>query len=305
MPTTQENIYRAIKLYNSCFGKFSKFTNMLPWTEPIPDRISHSIELLKQSVLDFKIQKDLQNQIKYSLLIDEYYDELYKFTLDRTDKTSQSINLKELILLCDKDNKQNFINNKELKYDIFKLIEKYIMTSEETSDDNRIESCYKFMLEYYINPNDTQIDLLCDIHEKLRNIKGEYNEKYIDLIVYHKNEFMRGGEIYEELASNRVNKPTKFSIDLLLLKAFLCYLCIDEVLAERKLNDFDINYPIISNTMNYKFCINIMETYRDKDVDKYTDIVREFNSIKPLDDYMVMLLNKIKKQIIQEEVELC
>ena len=173
------------------------------------------------------------------------------------------------------------------------------------SDDNKIETCYKFMLEYYSNPNDTQIELLCDIHEKLRNIKGEYSDKYIDLIVYHKNEFMRGGELYEELASNRVNKNTKFSIDLLLLKSFLCYLCIDEILAERKLIDFDINFPIISNTMNYKFCINIMETYKDKDINKYTDIVREYNSIKPLDDYMVILLNKIKKQIIQEEVDLC
>jgi hypothetical protein len=305
MQTTQENIYRAIKIYNSCFGKFTKFTNMLPWTDPIPDRISHSIELLKQSVLDLKIQKDLQNQIKYSFLIDEYYDELYKYTNDRTDKSYQSTNLKDLIILCEKDNKQNFINNKELKYDIFKLIEKYIKTSEETGDDNRMETCYKFMLEYYINPNDTQIELLCEIHEKLRNLKGEYSEKYIELLVSHKNEFLRGAEFYEELAFNRVNKPTKFSIDLLLLKSFICYLCIDEVLAERKLNDFDINYPIISNTMNYNFCVNIMESYKDKDVDKYTYIVREYNSIKPLDDYMIMLLNKIKKQIIQEEVDLC
>lgn len=278
---------------------------MLPWTDPIPDRISHSIELLKQSVLDLKIQKDLQNQIKYSFLIDEYYDELYKYTNDRTDKSYQSTNLKDLIILCEKDNKQNFINNKELKYDIFKLIEKYIKTSEETGDDNRMETCYKFMLEYYINPNDTQIELLCEIHEKLRNLKGEYSEKYIELLVSHKNEFLRGAEFYEELAFNRVNKPTKFSIDLLLLKSFICYLCIDEVLAERKLNDFDINYPIISNTMNYNFCVNIMESYKDKDVDKYTYIVREYNSIKPLDDYMIMLLNKIKKQIIQEEVDLC
>ena len=35
MPTTQENVFRAIKLYNSCFGKFSKFINILPWTERI------------------------------------------------------------------------------------------------------------------------------------------------------------------------------------------------------------------------------------------------------------------------------
>ena len=185
------------------------------------------------------------------------------------------------------------------------MIEKYIKTSDETGDDNRMESCYKFMLEYYINPNDTQIDLVCDMHEKLRNLKGEYNEKYIELIVSYKEEFMRGGELYEELASNRVNKPTKFSIDLLLLKSFLCYLCIDEVLTERKLNDFDINFPIISNTMNYNFCINIMESYKEKDVDKYTQIVMAYNIIKPLDDYMVMILNKIKKNIIQEEIDLC
>jgi hypothetical protein len=48
-----------------------------------------------------------------------------------------------------------------------------------------------------------------------------------------------------------------------------------------------------------------MVSYKEKDVDKYMNIVKEYNSIKPLDDYIVMLLNKIKKQIIQEEVDLC
>ena len=157
MPTTQENIFRAIKLYNSCFGKFSKFTNMLPWTEPIPDRISHSIELLKQCVLDFKIDKDLQDQIKYSFLIDEYYDDLYRYTLDRTDKSYQSTNLKDLIILCEKDNKQNFINNKELKYDISnKILSK--MTQEEKKeyyeiyDINKYNSC--LLLEILSKQND-------------------------------------------------------------------------------------------------------------------------------------------------------
>lgn len=301
MPTTNENISRAIKLYDSCFGKFSKFTNMLPWTNPIPDRLSIAIELLKQCVLDFKIQKNLENQIKYSFLIDKYYDELYKQTLDRNEKFNQSGYLKDLIILCDKDNKLNIINNKELKHDISKLIEKYIITCEDTGDDNRMESCYKFLLEFNKNFTDKQIDLLCDLHEKLRNLKGEYSEKYIEIIVSYKEEFMHGAELYEELASNRVDKITKFSIDLLILKSFLCYLCVDEIKAEHKLNDFVMNYPIISNTMNYKFCVSIMESYKEKDINKYTDIVREYNSIKPLDDYMVMLLNKIKKNISQEE----
>jgi len=110
---TQYNINKALKLYKSCS---SKFINILPWTEPIPDRISNAIDLLKECVLDYNIQKDLENQIKYSFLIDKYYDEYYKYTNDRL--SLHTAHLKELIILCDKDNKRNFMNNKEIKYDI-------------------------------------------------------------------------------------------------------------------------------------------------------------------------------------------
>ena len=302
MTNTEQNISRAIKVYNSCFNKF---INILPWSQPIPDRISYSIDLLKHCVLDLKIKKDLQNQIKYSFLIDEYYDELYKYTLDRTDKSLQSTNLKDLILLCDKDNKQNFINNNEIKHDILKLIKKYIKISEEIGDDYKSESCYKFILEYYNTPNDTQIDFILEIYDKLKNLKGEYNEKYIELIVCHKQDFIHGAELYEELALKKLNTIQKFSIDLLLLKSFLCYLNFDEIKAKNKIIEFEQTFSIISNKRNYKFCIDILECYSQKDINKFTDIVRDYNNIVFLDDYLVMLLNNIKKNIIKEDLDLC
>ena len=301
--TTQNNIDKALKLYKSCS---SKFTNMLPWSEPIPDRISNAIDLLKQCVLDYKIQKDTSNQIKYSFLIDTYYDRYYNESHDRLCKSSHAINLKELIILCDKDNKQNFINNKEIKYDIFSLIQKYMITSEETGEEYTMSSCYKFLLDFYKNQvTDVQIDFIIEIYEKMRNIKEEYEEAYAELLVSKKENYIRAAEIYEEISKNRLTKITKFSIDMLLMKSFLCFLCVDEVLAERKLNDFETYYPIITNTMCFNFCVNIMLKYKDKDVDAYTSIVRDYDDIKRLDDFMVNLLNKIKKNMSVEEVDLC
>ena len=300
---TQDNINKAIKLYNSCL---SKFINILPWSEPIPDRISTAIDLLKQCVLDYKIQKDSEKQIKYSFLIDKYYDEYYKYTHDRLCKSSQVLNIKELIILCDKDNKQNFINNKEIKYDIFNLIQKYMITSEETGEEYTMYSCYKFLLDFYKNPlTDVQIDFVIDIYEKMRNIKEEYNEAYPELLVTCKENYIRAAEIYEEIAKNRVDQITKFTCDSLIMKSFLCFLCADEVLAERKLNEFEVCYPIITNTMNFKLCKNIMYEYKNKDVDVFVSFVRDYDDIKKLDDFMVNLLNKIKKNMSAEEIDLC
>ena len=301
--TTRDNINKALKLYNSCS---SKFTNMLPWTEPIPDRISTAIDILKQCILEYKITKNLDNQIKYSFLMDTFYDEYYKYTHDRLCKSSQAVNLKELIQLCEKDNKNTFINNTDIKHNIFDLINKFTKTSEETGEENNMISCYKFILEFYKNPlTETQINFVCEIYEKIRNIKGEYDERFGDLLVTQKQNYTRGAEIYEEIANNRTDKSTKFSIDVLLMKAFICYLCVDEVLAERKLNEYEINFSIITNTMNFKLCRNIMTEYKNRDVDKYIDYIRDYNDIKRLDDYIVGLLNKIKKQITTEEIDLC
>ena len=301
--TTQNNIDKALKLYKSCS---SKFTNMLPWSEPIPDRIYNAIDLLKQCVLDYKIQKDTENQIKYSFLIDTYYDRYYNESHDRLCKSSQALNLKELIILCDRDNIKNFVNNKEIKYDIFSLIQKYIIISEETGEEYTMSTCYKFLLDFYKNPSsNVQIDFVIDIFEKMRNIKEEYEEEYAELLVSKKENYVRAAEIYEEIAKNRLIKITKFSIDMLLMKSFLCFLCADEVLAERKLNEFENCYPIITNTMCFNFCVNIMLEYKDKDVDAYTSIVRDYDDVKRLDDFMVNLLNKIKKNMSSEEIDLC
>ena len=57
--------------------------------------------------------------------------------------------------------------------------------------------------------------------------------------------------------------------------------------------------------MCFNFCVNIMLKYKDKDVDAYTSIVRDYDDIKRLDDFMVNLLNKIKKNMSVEEVDLC
>jgi hypothetical protein len=307
--TTQDNINKAIKIYNSCS---SKFTNLLPWSLPIPERISIAIDLIKQSILDYKIQKDVENQIKYSMLIDNYYDEYYKHSHDRLCKSSQTINLKELIQLCIKENKKNIIininNNDDVTYDIFNFIKKYINIAEETGEEYTMLSCYKFLLEFYKNPStNIEIDFVIDIYEKMRNIKEVYEESYADLLVSQKGNYKRAAGIYEEIAKNRIDKPTKFSIDTLLLKAFICYLCVDDILAERKLDEYEINYPIITNTLKFKFCSNIMTEYKNKNIVSYISVIRDYDSIKQLDDYMINLLNKIKKNmtIEEEEEDLC
>jgi len=63
-------------------------------------------------------------------------------------------------------------------------------------------------------------------------------------------------------------------------------------------------FPIITHTSNYKFCVNIVDTYREKNVDEFTLIVNRYNELRPFDDYLVMLLGKIKKQMQEENIDL-
>ena len=256
--------------------------------------------------MDYKVKKDIDNQIKYLFLIDEYYDKLYEYTKDRNLKRDQSNIIKDLITICNKNNKINFINNLELPHDLYKLLNKYIILSEESGDNYTILTCYKFLLQFYKNPeSEQQIELLCDIYERKRNITEEYDESYGDLIVNKKEDFMKAGEIYEQNAYSKVNKITKFSCEQLLFKAFLCYLNIDEILAEQKLNDFDTNFPIITNSMNYKLCRNIMQTYKEKDIDKFVEYIRDYDEIKRFDDFTINLLNNIKRHFLNEDNSLC
>ena len=190
MAHIEENCKKAIKIYKSCFNKF---INILPWTEPIPDRIYIAIDILKQAILDCKVKKDIHNQIKYLFLIDEYYDKLYEYTKDRNLLKNHGNIIKDLIIVCNKNknNKINFINNLELPYDIYNLLNKYIILSEEYGDNYTILTCYKFILDFYKNPeSDKQIQLLFDIYEKKRNITEEYDESYGDLIINKKEDYV-------------------------------------------------------------------------------------------------------------------
>lgn len=293
MLTTQEKIYKAYKIYNSCQNKFY---NILPWVDSIPERILTSIEFLKQVVNDYKIDKNINFQIKYLQEIDIFYDEYFKRISDNYELSNHVGILKDLIVLCTRVYREDI--------NVQSLIKKFIEQSERTCQEHLIDRAYRFVIDFYKNPTDEQVTLLKDIYEKLHAIRGTYDEKYVELIVTRMNDFIAGAEMYEKIAESRNDNALKFTIDLILMKSFLCYLCVDDVTAERKLNDFSMYFPIITHTSNYKFCVNIMDTYREKNVDEFTLIVNRYNELRPFDDYLVMLLGKIKKQMQEENIDL-
>ena len=114
----QEKIYKAYKIYNSCQNKFY---NILPWVDSIPERILTSIEFLKQVVNDYKIDKNINLQIKYLLEIDNFYDEYFKRISDNYELSNHVGILKELIVLCSRVYRED-INIQSLIKKFIKLI---------------------------------------------------------------------------------------------------------------------------------------------------------------------------------------
>ena len=186
MTTKEEKISKAVKIYNSCFNKF---INILPWTDPITERILTAIELLKQVIYEYKIDKNIVLQIRYLLEIDRFYNEYFKHSSDKDELNYHVTILKDLITLCAKVNKEI--------YDIPGLIKKFIQQSEKTCNEKYIESGYKFIIEYYKNPvTNDQITLLEELYEKLHAIRDVYDEKYAELLINNKKNYVKGAEIY-------------------------------------------------------------------------------------------------------------
>ncbi|XP_010256982.1 PREDICTED: alpha-soluble NSF attachment protein 2 isoform X2 [Nelumbo nucifera] len=91
--------------------------------------------------------------------------------------------------------------------------------------------------------------------------------------------------IYEEIARQSVNNNLlKYSVKGYLLNAGLCQLCRgDAVAIMNSLERYQELEPTFSGTREYKFLSDLSASIEEEDVAKFTDIVKEFDSITALD----------------------
>ncbi len=281
------NIKRANKLIKSCGGD-SFLTKM--FQDPLGKRLRDLCEILKDIVANYKKIDDVTNQVKYMLLFDEYCDRYYKNTNSKIFQIFQIANMKELLHL-----------HHMRRYDLSNVIEyihKFIYMSEDTHLDSQCIHCYEYIIRLFHSYVFSDFDLMEDIYNKMKGIRGVYEEGYGDLLITKRNSFRRAGEIYEEIAKFKIEcKLTNFIIEDLLFKSLLCYMCHDIVYVDAKIKEFNDNYAIVGTSGKIIFIKELLQLYANAQRYEIISLVREYDMVYNFSSVVIILLSVIKKNI--------
>ncbi|PIN20479.1 Protein required for fusion of vesicles in vesicular transport, alpha-SNAP [Handroanthus impetiginosus] len=118
-------------------------------------------------------------------------------------------------------------------------------------------------------------------------------------------QYQKALEIYEEIARQSLNNNLlKYGVKGHLLNAGICQLCKGDVVAINnaleKYQDLD---PTFSGTREYKLLADLAAAVDEEDVAKFTDAVKEFDSMTQLDSWKTTLLLRVKEAIKAKELE--
>jgi len=107
----------------------------------------------------------------------------------------------------------------------------------------------------------------------------------------------RAIELYEEIANSYVEKDLlKFSCKEFYLKAGLCQLASgDAEGAKIKLEWYEQNAAYFRDSREAKLIAALGLAIENEDEDEFTGVVKEYDTVSKLDDWMTMILLRIKK----------
>ncbi|CAK9160607.1 unnamed protein product [Ilex paraguariensis] len=112
-------------------------------------------------------------------------------------------------------------------------------------------------------------------------------------------------EIYEEIARHSLNNNLlKYGVKGHLLNAGICQLCKGDVVAVtnalERYQDLD---PTFSGTREYRLLADLAAAIDEEDVAKFTNAVKEFDSMTQLDAWKTSLLLRVKEAVKAKELE--
>ncbi|GKV28206.1 hypothetical protein SLEP1_g37289 [Rubroshorea leprosula] len=118
-------------------------------------------------------------------------------------------------------------------------------------------------------------------------------------------QYQKAIEIYEEIARQSLNTALlKYGVKGHLLNAGICQLCKGDVVAiTNALERYQELDPSFSGTRECRFLADIAASIDEEDVGKFTDVVKEFDSMTPLDPWKTTLLLRVKEKLKAKEME--
>lgn len=117
--------------------------------------------------------------------------------------------------------------------------------------------------------------------------------------------YPRAIEIFEEIARHSVNNNLlKYGVRGHLLNAGICQLCKGDVVAiNNALERYQELDPTFSGTRECKLLVDLAAAIDEEDVAKFTDAVKEYDSMTQLDAWRTTLLLRVKETLKAEELE--
>ncbi|EFJ20447.1 hypothetical protein SELMODRAFT_109073 [Selaginella moellendorffii] len=118
-------------------------------------------------------------------------------------------------------------------------------------------------------------------------------------------QYPRAIEIFEAIAKSSMdNNLTKYSVKGYLLNAGLCQMCgADPIAVSNALERYQDLDPTFQDTRECKFLKELAETIEQEDATKFTDAVKEYDSISRLDPWKTTMLLRAKKALKAKEEE--
>jgi len=152
-------------------------------------------------------------------------------------------------------------------------------------------AAYRQAADYFSGEDSTSSANACLL--KVAQFSAQ-NEKYAEAI-----------EIYEKCAAQSVdNNLLKWSVKDYLLKAGLCHLCVgDTVTTQKAFERYENLDATFSSTRECKFLKDVLATVVENDVEAFTQVVMEFDSVSKLDNWKTSVLLKIKNGMKNEQLE--
>ncbi|KAL3834783.1 hypothetical protein ACJIZ3_009519 [Penstemon smallii] len=111
--------------------------------------------------------------------------------------------------------------------------------------------------------------------------------------------------IYEEIARHSLNNNLlKYGVKGHLLNAGICQLCKGDVVAiSNALERYQELDPTFSGTREYKLLADLATAVDEEDLVKFTDAIKEFDSMTQLDAWKTTLLLRVKESLKAKELE--
>ncbi|MED6156062.1 hypothetical protein PIB30_063880 [Stylosanthes scabra] len=118
-------------------------------------------------------------------------------------------------------------------------------------------------------------------------------------------QYQKAIEIYEDIGRQSLNNNLlKYGVRGHLLNAGICQLCKGDVVAiTNALERYQDMDPTFGGTREYKLLANIAAAMDEEDVTKFTEVIKEFDSMSPLDPLKTTLLLRVKEKLKAKELE--